>query len=69
MGGNPISRVLYCMCVCTCLCACAHVHSSACVWGVNDYQEQQNQLLLKSHCVVQMSCLDQSNESINGPLY
>lgn len=57
------------MCVCTCLCACAHVHSSACVWGVNDYQEQQNQLLLKSHCVVQMSCLDQSNESINGPLY
>lgn len=75
MGGNPISKVLYCVSVCVCVCVCARAHVCVCVcetetegdWLI-DYQEQE-QLLLESYCVVQMSCLDQSNESINGSLY
>lgn len=72
MGGNPVSRVLCRMCAC--VCACAHVYSSVCVWDVvcvreNNYQEQQNQPLLKPRGAVQTSRLDQSNELIDGPLH
>lgn len=53
MGGNPISRVLY-QFVCMCVCAC-----------VITRELLKDQLLFKYCYVVQVSCLDQSNELIN----